>query len=123
VLSREFDGVDLSGGQWQRVGLARALWAAAGGAQVLVLDEPTAALDVRGEAELYDLLLQAAAGKTIVLISHRFSTVRHADHIVVLADGAVVEQGDHAGLMAANGHYARMFTVQAEHFVKQVSSP
>ncbi|MFG2012762.1 ABC transporter ATP-binding protein [Micromonospora sp. NPDC048868] len=119
VLSRQFDGVDLSGGQWQRVGLARALWAAAAGARILVLDEPTAALDVRGEAELYDLLLQAVSGRTIVLISHRFSTVRHADQIVVLDEGKVVERGSHASLMAAGGRYSRMFTVQAEHFVGQ----
>ncbi|SCL14637.1 ATP-binding cassette, subfamily C [Micromonospora nigra] len=116
VLSREFDGVDLSGGQWQRVGLARALWAVHAGAGVLLLDEPTSALDVRGEAELYDLLLAAAPGRTVVLISHRFSTVRRADQIVVLAGGRVVERGDHHALMAAGGEYAAMFTVQAQRF-------
>ncbi|QNP66627.1 ABC transporter ATP-binding protein [Streptomyces genisteinicus] len=116
VLSREFGGVDLSGGQWQRVGLARALWALSAGAETLLLDEPSAALDVRGETELYDQLLDAAAGKTVVLISHRFSTVRHADRIVVLDGGAIAEQGGHAALMATNGLYARMFRVQAERF-------
>jgi ABC-type bacteriocin/lantibiotic exporter with double-glycine peptidase domain len=121
TLSREFDGVDISGGQWQRVGLARALWALSDKAEVLILDEPTSALDVRGELELFDQLLRAAAGKTIVLISHRFSTVRHADHIVVLADGKVLEQGDHSALMAADGLYAAMFTVQAERFAAEGS--
>lgn len=116
VLSREFGGVDLSGGQWQRVGLARALWALSAGAGVLLLDEPSAALDVRGETELYDQLLSAAADKTVVLISHRFSTVRHADRIVVLDGGAVVEHGSHSALMAADGLYSRMFRVQAERF-------
>lgn len=119
VLSHEFDGVDLSGGQWQRVGLARALWALTGQAEVLILDEPTAALDVRGELELFDQLLAAAAGKSIVLISHRFSTVRHANHIVVLEDGKVREQGSHAQLMAADGMYAAMFTVQADRFAAE----
>jgi len=116
VLKREFDGVDLSGGQWQRVGLARALAALAGGASVLMLDEPTAALDVRGEAELYDTLLEAANGRTVVLISHRLSTVRHADRIVVLADGSVREMGGHEELLSADGPYARMFAAQAKYF-------
>jgi ABC-type multidrug transport system fused ATPase/permease subunit len=116
VLSREFGGSDLSGGQWQRVGLARALWAL-GGAEVLVLDEPTSALDVRGELELFDTLLAAAPGKTLVLVSHRFSTVRHTDRIVVLADGQVLEQGGHSELLLAGGTYARMFAAQADRFV------
>lgn len=117
VLSREYPGgVDLSGGEWQRIALARAMFAVAAGARVLVLDEPTAALDVRAEAALYDRFLELTAGLTTILISHRFSTVRRADHIVVLADGAVVEQGTHEELMAAGGRYARMFTVQAARF-------
>ncbi|MFE9999740.1 ABC transporter ATP-binding protein [Streptomyces avermitilis] len=119
VLSREYGGVDLSGGQWQRVGLARALWALSAGGTTLVLDEPSSALDVRGETELYDLLLAAAEGRTIVLVSHRFSTVRHADTIVVLADGAVAESGSHQELMDRGGRYARMFTVQADRYVER----
>ncbi|GAA2489670.1 ABC transporter ATP-binding protein [Streptomyces longisporus] len=119
VLSREYGGVDLSGGQWQRVGLARALWALSAGGTTLVLDEPSSALDVRGETELYDLLLAAAEGRTIVLVSHRFSTVRHADTIVVLADGAVAESGSHKELMDRGGRYARMFTVQADRYVER----
>jgi ABC-type multidrug transport system fused ATPase/permease subunit len=118
VLSREFGGVDLSGGQWQRVGLARALWGLRGGASVLVLDEPTSALDVRGEAGFYDTLLAAAEGRTVVLISHRFSTVRHADQIAVLDGGRVAELGDHATLTAAGGLYARLFDAQANAFVE-----
>lgn len=119
VLSREYTGgVDLSGGQWQRIALARALFAVEGGARVLILDEPTANLDVRAEAELYDRFLEITAGLTTILISHRFSTVRRADHIVVIEDGRVVEAGSHAELMAEGGRYAAMFRVQAERFVE-----
>lgn len=92
------------------------MFAVAAGARVLVLDEPTAALDVRAEAALYDRFLELTAGLTTILISHRFSTVRRADRIVVVSDGAVVEQGTHDELMAAGGRYARMFTVQAARF-------
>jgi ATP-binding cassette, subfamily B, bacterial len=119
VLSREYTGgVDLSGGQWQRIALARAMFAVRAGATVLVLDEPTAALDVRAEAELYDRFLELTEGLTTILISHRFSTVRRADRIVVLADGAVVEDGRHEQLLAAGGRYAEMFTLQAARFVE-----
>ncbi len=117
VLSRRYEGgVDLSGGQWQRIALARALFAVEGGARVLILDEPTAALDVRAEAALYDRFLEITAGLTTILISHRFSTVRRADHIVVLDQGAVVEQGTHDELVAAGGRYATMFGLQAARF-------
>ncbi len=109
-------GVDLSGGQWQRVALARALFAVAGGAGVLILDEPTAALDVRAEAEFYDRFLELTAGITTVVISHRFSTVRRADRIVVVEGGRVTEAGDHDALLAADGRYAHMFRLQATHF-------
>lgn len=117
ILSPEYNnGVDLSGGQWQRIALARALFAVEGGARVLILDEPTAALDVRAEAELYDRFLELTRGITTILISHRFSTVRRADRIVVLANGAVVEAGTHADLLALGGRYAHMFTLQAARF-------
>jgi ATP-binding cassette subfamily B protein len=118
-LSRQFEfGSDLSGGQWQRLALARALFAtSAGGAGVLVLDEPTASLDVRTEADLYDRFLDLTAGLTTLVISHRFSTVRRADHIVVLDEGKVVEQGSHDELVAADGRYASLFALQAERYV------
>ncbi|HEX2143459.1 MAG TPA: ABC transporter ATP-binding protein [Glycomyces sp.] len=114
VLSSEFDGgTDLSGGQWQRIALARALFAVQAGAKILILDEPAAALDVRAEAELYEQFLDITAGLTTIVISHRFSTVRRADRIVVLEGGTVVEDGGHDQLMAQGGRYAEAFTLQA----------
>ena len=120
VLSRQFtNGADLSGGQWQRVALARALFAVQGGARVLILDEPTANLDVRAEAALYERFLDITHGLTTIVISHRFSTVRRADRIVVLEGGRVVEEGSHAELLALGQRYARMFTLQAQRFADE----
>jgi ATP-binding cassette subfamily B protein len=117
TLSRTYaDGADLSGGQWQRLAIARALMAVEGGASVLVMDEPTANLDVRAEAAFYDRFLELTSGLTTILISHRFSTVRRADRIAVLAGGRVVEEGTHDELVAQGGRYARMFRLQAERF-------
>jgi len=126
VLSPEYaGGTDLSGGQWQRVALARAFAAVSAGAGVLVLDEPTAALDVRAEAALFDRFLDVTRGITTLLVSHRLSSVRHAARIIVIggaqdSDGdslsAIVEDGTHAELLAAGGEYARMFTLQAQRF-------
>jgi ABC-type multidrug transport system fused ATPase/permease subunit len=117
VLNRGYEGgTDLSGGQWQRVALARALCAVRLGAGLVLLDEPTAQLDVRGEAEIFDRLLAATRHTTTVLISHRFSTVRHADRICVLEGGRVVELGTHDELMAARGRYQTMFDLQASRF-------
>jgi len=119
-LARGYDGgTDLSGGQWQRVALARALCAVEGGAGVVLLDEPTAQLDVRGEAEIFDRLLAATRSCTTILISHRFSTVRHADRICVLEQGHVVELGTHDELMALRGRYHTMFTLQAQRFTDE----
>jgi ATP-binding cassette subfamily B protein len=116
-LSRAYpDGVDLSGGQWQRVAIARSLYALAAGAQVLVLDEPTAALDVRAEAAFFDQFVELTQGATTLLISHRFSSVRRADHIAVLEHGRVSEQGSHDELIAAGGRYAELFALQAQRF-------
>jgi ATP-binding cassette subfamily B protein len=116
-LNRQYTGgADLSGGEWQRVALARALFAVEAGAGILVLDEPTANLDVRAEAALFDDFLDLTRGLTTILISHRFSTVRHADRICVLEEGRVVEDGSHDELMAACGRYAELFLLQAERF-------
>jgi ATP-binding cassette subfamily B protein len=118
ILARGYTGgTDLSGGQWQRVALARALCAVQLGAGVVLLDEPTAQLDVRGEAEIFDRLLAATRQCTTILISHRFSTVRHADRICVLEHGCVVELGTHAELMELHGRYRTMFDLQAQRFV------
>jgi ABC-type multidrug transport system fused ATPase/permease subunit len=117
VLARGYDnGTDLSGGQWQRVALARALCAVAQGAGLVLLDEPTAQLDVRGEAEIFDRILAATRHCTTILISHRFSTVRHADRICVIEQGRVVELGTHDELIALGGRYRTMFEMQAQRF-------
>lgn len=119
VLSREFEGgVDLSGGQWQRIALARALTAIRGGAGLLILDEPTASLDVRAETELFERFLELTRNVTTILVSHRLSSVRHADRIVVIHGGRVVEDGTHDELMRAGGRYAQMFLLQAERFTE-----
>ena len=117
ILARGYPGgTDLSGGQWQRIALARALCAVRLGAGVVLLDEPTAQLDVRGEAEIFDRILAATRHSTTILISHRFSTVRHADRICVLEHGKVVELGTHEELIALGGRYRTMFDLQASRF-------
>jgi ATP-binding cassette subfamily B protein len=111
LLGRRFEGgVDLSGGEWQRVALARAYLR---DAQILILDEPTAALDARSEYEVFQRFAELTSGKMALLISHRFSTVRMADRIVVLESGKLVEQGSHTQLMGLGGRYAGMFELQA----------
>ncbi|MEV0796366.1 ABC transporter ATP-binding protein [Kribbella sp. NPDC050281] len=114
------DGIDLSGGQWQRIALARALCAVRQGAGLVLLDEPTAQLDVRGEAAIFDRILTATRDVTTILISHRFSTVRHADRICVLEAGRVVELGSHEELMDLGGRYRTMFDLQAQRFTAEV---
>ncbi len=121
LLARELGGTDLSGGEWQRVALARALFSVRTGAGLLILDEPTASLDVRAEVELFDRFLDLTQGVTTVLISHRFSTVRRVDLIYVVEHGRVVEQGSHEELLAHGGRYAEMFTLQASRFTTTVA--
>lgn len=117
VLSPQYEGgTDLSGGQWQRVALARALYAVSRGATVLILDEPTAQLDVRAEAAFYERFLEITRGVTSIVISHRFSTVRRADRIAVLDGGRITELGSHTELLALEGTYADLFTKQAAAF-------
>ena len=111
MLGRRFDGgVDLSGGEWQKVALARAYLR---DAQVLILDEPTSALDARSEYEVFQRFAELTAGKMALFISHRFSTVRMADRIVVLDGGRIAEEGDHVALTQLGGRYAEMFELQA----------
>jgi ATP-binding cassette subfamily B protein len=116
MLGREWlGGYDLSIGQWQRVALARAFFR---DAPFVILDEPTAALDARAESALFDRMGELLEGRSVVLISHRFSSVRSADRIYVLQHGVVTEQGTHAELMAHGGHYAELFTLQARAYIE-----
>ncbi|MCX7563709.1 ABC transporter ATP-binding protein [Xanthomonadaceae bacterium XH05] len=111
-LGKRFaQGVDLSGGEWQKLAIARAYMRQA---QVMILDEPTAALDARSEFEVFERFKELSQGRTTVLISHRFSTVRMADRILVLEHGRILESGSHEQLLAANGRYAELFNLQAE---------
>jgi ATP-binding cassette subfamily B protein len=107
---RFYKGVDLSGGEWQKIALARAYMR---DAQLLILDEPTASLDARAEYEVFQRFADLTRGKTAVLISHRFSTVRMADRILVLEKGELIELGSHEELLQKNGHYAELFHLQA----------
>jgi ABC-type multidrug transport system fused ATPase/permease subunit len=117
ILARGYPGgTELSGGQWQRVALARALCAVRRGAGLVLLDEPTAQLDVRGEAEIFERILRETRKATTILVSHRFSTVRHADRICVLEHGKVLELGTHDELIALGGRYCTMFELQASRF-------
>ena len=113
----------LSGGEWQRIILARALYAERAGASVLVLDEPTANLDPRGEAEIFATLLGRSTSSTRIIISHRLSSVRDADRIVLIQDGSVAEAGSHNELIAHGGEYAEMFETQAARFREETEEP
>ncbi len=113
MLGPEWGGVDLSGGQWQRLAIARALFR---DADLIIMDEPTAALDIRAEYELYKSFREVMKDKTVLLISHRFSTVKMANRILVLQNGRIVEEGTHSQLMELGGEYAKMYRLQAESF-------
>jgi len=114
ILGRRFErGLDLSGGEWQKIALARAYLR---DAQLLILDEPTASLDARAEHEVFSRFAELTAGKMALLISHRFSTVRMADKILVLANGTIVEEGSHSELMNQRGRYSEMFELQAANY-------
>ncbi|MGY5345771.1 ABC transporter ATP-binding protein [Paenibacillus glucanolyticus] len=113
LLGPEWGGEDLSGGQWQRLAIARSMYR---DADFIILDEPTASLDVRAEYELFNSFRKLAEGKSVLLISHRFSTVRMASRILVLQDGRIIEEGTHNQLMELGGEYAKMYKIQAEAF-------
>ena len=114
ILGRRFErGLDLSGGEWQKIALARAYLREA---QLLILDEPTASLDARAEHEVFSRFAELTAGKMALLISHRFSTVRMADKILVLANGGIIEEGSHSELMGQGGRYSEMFELQAANY-------
>jgi ATP-binding cassette subfamily B protein len=110
-------GVLLSGGQWQRIALARAFLR--GGRDLMILDEPSSGLDAEAESAIHASLTAQRRGHATVLISHRLNTVRDADHIVVLSDGVIAEQGDHQTLMSAPGTYARLFSLQARGYAAE----
>lgn len=115
MLGRRFkNGIELSGGQWQKIALGRAYM---GDAQLMILDEPTSALDARAEHEVFQRFAELITGKSAVLISHRFSTVRMADRILVLENGQMSELGSHEELLAKGGKYAELFTLQAQGYL------
>lgn len=105
------EGTELSGGQWQRIALSRAFFR---NAPILVLDEPTSAIDAKGESEIFEKVENLSKDKTVIIISHRFSTVRNADRIFVLDKGKIKESGTHAQLMKEAGQYAKLFNLQAK---------
>lgn len=112
IVGKMFEGgIDLSGGQWQKLALARAFFR---DAPILILDEPTAAIDAKAEYEIFERVHKLQGGKTVLIISHRFSTVRNADRILVLEEGKIIEEGDHKKLMEKKGLYAELFNIQAQ---------
>jgi len=114
LLDRHFkDGVELSGGQWQRIAAARGFYRSA---PLLIMDEPTAALDARAEYALFSSIRGHARNRSVLLITHRLASVKHADRIYVLRDGQVIEHGVHADLLALGGQYAELFTLQAAQY-------
>ncbi|MDR1688091.1 MAG: ABC transporter ATP-binding protein/permease [Clostridiales bacterium] len=117
MLSREFNGVDLSGGEWQRVAIARGLFRSRRGRQVIVLDEPTAAIDPIEETKIYNRFAEIAKDKTAIYVTHRLGSVKLADRIIVMKDGRLAEQGTHSELMGFGGEYARLYKAQEQWYV------
>ena len=112
IVGKTFeDGIDLSGGQWQKLALARAFFR---DAPILILDEPTSAIDAKAEYEIFQKVGELQKDKTVIIISHRFSTVRNADRILVLEGGKIIEEGNHEKLMKKDGLYAELFNIQAQ---------
>ena len=112
MLGKTFEnGEELSTGQWQKMALSRAFFR---NAPILILDEPTAAIDAKAESEIFEKVDRLSRDKTVIIISHRFSTVRHADRIYVIGKGGIVESGSHKELMKQDGTYAKLFTLQAK---------
>jgi ATP-binding cassette subfamily B protein len=105
------NGIDLSGGQWQKLALARAFYR---DAPILILDEPTSAIDAKAEYEIFEKVQNLQKDKTVIIISHRFSTVRNADRILVLNEGKIIEEGNHKQLMKLKGVYEELFSLQAQ---------
>lgn len=114
VLTREFGKVDLSGGQWQRLAVARAYYKDSG---MVILDEPTSAIDPKSEKEMYDMFRELSENKTTIIVTHRLAMTRFADRIVVLHEGKIEETGTHDELMKRNGRYAYMYQIQKESYL------
>ena len=120
LLSREFGGVDLSGGEWQKLAMARGIYR---NHSFIVLDEPVAAIDPLREAEIYKMYADIAKGKTVIIVTHRLSSVQFADRIVVLKSGSIAETGTHKELLEHNGVYAEMFAAQREWYTFGLVNP
>jgi ATP-binding cassette, subfamily B, bacterial len=121
LLGKQFGGTELSGGQWQKLALARA-WAREDKAQLLILDEPTAALDPKSESEVYKRFAELSRDKITLLITHRLASVKMADRILVLKNGKLIESGNHENLRTKNGEYAKLWNLQAKHYLESVKN-
>ena len=118
MIGRTFDGIELSGGQKQRLSLARALYKES---ELVFFDEPTSAIDPLAEDKMIQTILEASKGKTVFFVTHRMSSVRHADKIIVIDKGTIAEQGSHENLMKRNGIYSKMYHAQTDAFFKNIS--
>ena len=111
MLSKEFNGIDLSGGEWQRLAIARGIYRSH---NVIILDEPTAAIDPIEEANVYEKFKKIAKGKTVIVVTHRLGSVKDADRVIVMKNGKIIEDGMHEGLINQNGYYSQMYNEQAQ---------